>query len=121
MAGMTQRLGTAAKPGRVDSRNESAAPWSDSVVTRVAAAVSMGGGHDVPRPRPPAGISCVLLHVFSRNSRSRRAVPDLSITHPANDTHVAPLQPFAVTGRASDVGMPEPHVIDTVTVQVDGG
>jgi len=48
-------------------------------------------------------------------------VPDLSITHPDNDAHVAPLQPFTVTGQASDVGMPEPHDIDTVTVQVDGG
>ncbi len=45
----------------------------------------------------------------------------MSITAPPNDAHVAPLQPFLVSGRASDVGLPEPHQIDTVTVQVDEG
>ena len=48
-------------------------------------------------------------------------MPDLSITAPSTDAHVAPLQPFPVSGRASDAGLPEPHQIDTVTVQVDVG
>jgi hypothetical protein len=48
-------------------------------------------------------------------------MPDLSITVPAVDAHVQPLQPFLVSGRASDAGFPEPHQIDTVTVQVDAG
>src|SRR5690348_10415525 len=48
-------------------------------------------------------------------------MPDLSITVPSNDAHVAPLQPFLVAGQASDVGPPEPHQIDTVTGQVDAG
>src|SRR5215472_1325379 len=48
-------------------------------------------------------------------------MPNVSITVPAADAHVQPLQPFLVSGRASDVGLPEPHQIDTVTVQVDAG
>ena len=48
-------------------------------------------------------------------------MPDVSITVPAQDAHVQALQPFLVAGRASDVGFPEPHQIDTVTVQVDAG
>lgn len=48
-------------------------------------------------------------------------MPELSITRPAQDARVVPFQPFVVTGRASDVGMPEPHVIDAVTVQIDAG
>lgn len=48
-------------------------------------------------------------------------MPNLSITAPSNDAHVAPLQAFLVSGQASDAGLPEPHQIDTVTVQVDAG
>jgi hypothetical protein len=48
-------------------------------------------------------------------------MPNISITVPSADAHVQPLQPFLVSGQASDVGFPEPHQIDTVTVQVDGG
>lgn len=48
-------------------------------------------------------------------------MPDVSITVPAVDAHVLPLQPFVVSGRASDAGFPEPHRIDSVTVQVDAG
>jgi hypothetical protein len=48
-------------------------------------------------------------------------MPQLTITHPTNDAHVPPLQAFQVNGRATDVGPPERHDIDSVTVQVDGG
>ncbi len=48
-------------------------------------------------------------------------MPDLSITVPAVDARVQPLQPFLVSGQASDAGFPEPHQIDAVTVQVDAG
>ena len=62
-----------------------------------------------------------LTHDTSPHALWGVAMPDLSITVPSNDAHVASLQPFLVAGQASDVGPPEAHQIDTVTVQVDAG
>jgi hypothetical protein len=48
-------------------------------------------------------------------------MPKLIVSHPPADLVVAPGQPFVVSGQASDVGLPEPRLIDSVTVQVDSG
>jgi hypothetical protein len=48
-------------------------------------------------------------------------MPTLTVVQPPNNLVVKLNQPFLVTGRASDVGPPEPNLIDSVTVQVDGG
>ena len=43
----------------------------------------------------------------------------LTVTQPQPGQQVLIATPFLVTGRASGVGMPEPHTVDSVTVQVD--
>ena len=48
-------------------------------------------------------------------------MPTLTVNQPPNNLTVQLNQPFLVTGQATDVGSPEPHFIDSVTVQVDGG
>ncbi len=48
-------------------------------------------------------------------------MPNLVVYQPPENLVVQPNQPFLVTGQASDQGMPEPHMIDSVTVQVDAG
>ena len=47
-------------------------------------------------------------------------MPNLTISHPANNAQVQLNQPFVVQGQATDAGMPEPHSIDSVTVEVGG-
>jgi hypothetical protein len=49
------------------------------------------------------------------------APPELTVLQPTNNLIVKPQQPIAVTGLASDRGMPEPREIDSVTVRVDNG
>jgi hypothetical protein len=46
-------------------------------------------------------------------------MPSLTISQPLNNSVES--QTFTVEGEALDKGMPEPHSIDSVTVQVDGG
>ena len=48
-------------------------------------------------------------------------MPTLVILGPADGSSVAAGQPLSVTGRATDKGGAEPVMIDSVTVQVDGG
>ena len=48
-------------------------------------------------------------------------MPTLTVNQPPNNLTVQLNQPFLVSGQATDVGSPEPHFIDSVTVQVDGG
>jgi hypothetical protein len=48
-------------------------------------------------------------------------MPSLVILNPRNDASVPAGQPLSVAGQARDKGMPEPVLIDSVTVQVDGG
>ena len=45
----------------------------------------------------------------------------LTISQPTNNRIVAPQISFPVAGRVTDRGMPEPAVIDSVTVSVDNG
>jgi hypothetical protein len=40
---------------------------------------------------------------------------------PADNAVVPSSHPFEVSGRVTDVGRPEPHLVDSVTVQVDNG
>jgi hypothetical protein len=48
-------------------------------------------------------------------------MPNLTISSPVANSTVPLGQPFLVTGQASDVGGAEPHLIDSVTVQLAGG
>ena len=48
-------------------------------------------------------------------------MPNLTVFAPRNDAVVNLNQPFQVSGEATDLGMPEPVLIDSVTVRVDGG
>lgn len=48
-------------------------------------------------------------------------MPTLSVSTPFQNQVVTSGQPFAVTGVATDRGMPEPNTIDSVTVRVDNG
>jgi hypothetical protein len=43
----------------------------------------------------------------------------LTIQHPTSNQIVSAVQPFSVGGIATDKGMPEPVMIDSVTVAVD--
>jgi hypothetical protein len=43
------------------------------------------------------------------------------IKQPPNYLQVTLNKPFLVSAQATDDGMPEPHAVDSVTVQVDGG
>ena len=45
----------------------------------------------------------------------------LTVLHPTSDAIVDPQQPLRVAGRAIGRGMPEPSLVDEVTVSVDGG
>src|SRR6185437_4570139 len=45
----------------------------------------------------------------------------LTVNQPAASAIVKLNQPFPVSGVVLDQGPPEPHAIDSVTVQVDGG
>src|SRR5438552_1302708 len=46
--------------------------------------------------------------------------PTLIVDQPVDNLVVQPNHPFLVTGRASERVKPEPFLIDSVTVQVDG-
>jgi hypothetical protein len=48
-------------------------------------------------------------------------MPELSVFQPPDNLVVKVNQPFLVTGKAFDVGPPEPNLIDSVTVSIDGG
>jgi hypothetical protein len=48
-------------------------------------------------------------------------MPVLTVFRLPDNLVVKPNQLFLVTGQAADAGMPEPHSIDSVSVQVDGG
>jgi hypothetical protein len=45
----------------------------------------------------------------------------LTVLQPTSDAIVDPQQPLRVAGRAIGLGMPEPSLVDEVTVSVDGG
>ncbi|HET7814074.1 MAG TPA: hypothetical protein VFL13_06845 [Candidatus Baltobacteraceae bacterium] len=48
-------------------------------------------------------------------------MPTLIIEQPPDGTAEPLHRPFNVNGQATDVGMPEPHIIQSVTVKVDDG
>lgn len=48
-------------------------------------------------------------------------MPNLTLYQPQNNLTVTLNQPFLVSGQVTDNGPPEPNLIDSVTVQVDGG
>ena len=47
--------------------------------------------------------------------------PILTVTQPAQNAVVGLNQPFQISGLVTDRGLPEPIMIDSVTVQIDGG
>ena len=47
--------------------------------------------------------------------------PILTVNQPAQNAVVGLNQPFQISGLVTDRGMPEPIMIDSVTVQIDGG
>ena len=48
-------------------------------------------------------------------------MPNLVVAQPRINLVVKLNQAFMVTGQVTDLGMPEPRLIDSVTVRVDGG